>query len=64
MDNGNSRSRFLLVQPFHVPDDSRYYDRKMSGTKEESLMTNEMVKHHLAHVDWEFNKGTLATYGD
>ncbi|MBT3350053.1 MAG: hypothetical protein HOC91_16065 [Nitrospinaceae bacterium] len=64
MDNGNKRYNFLLVQPFHVPDDSRYYDRKMSGTKEESLMNYEMVKHHLDDVNWEFNKGTLATYGD
>ena len=36
----------------------------MIATKEESLMNYEMVKHHLVDVDWEFNKGTLATYGD
>jgi len=64
MENGNKRYRFLLVQPFHVPDDSRYYERKLGRTKEEGLMNYEMVKHHLGDVEWEFDRGTLASYGD
>ena len=64
MENRNKRYQFLLVQPFYVPDDSRFYDRKLCKTKEENLMNYEMVKHHLQDVEWEFNRGTLASYGD
>lgn len=56
--------RFLLIQAFHLPENSPYLHRPVSGAKEARLMNFDNVKHLLADVEWELHHGPLATYGD
>jgi Asp/Glu/hydantoin racemase len=59
-----AKYRFLLIQAFHLPKDSRYLHRSVEGPKEQCLMNYDNVKHLLADVDWDLHHGPLATYGD
>ena len=56
--------RFLLIQAFHLPHESKYLHRPVEGPKETRLMNYEHVKHLLEDVEWEVHPGPLATYGD
>ena len=56
--------RFLLIQAFHLPQESQFLHRPVDGPKETLLMNFENVKHLLEDVEWELHKGPLATYGD
>jgi allantoin racemase len=60
------RYRFLFIQPFRIPTDSRYLTWVVEGLKEERLMNYENLDlgRLLADVDWEIHPGPLAPYGD
>ena len=58
------RYRFLFIQAFHLPKDSKYLHRAVDGPKENRLMNFGNVKHLLEDVDWDMHPGPLATYGD
>ena len=58
------RYRFLLIQAFHLPKESQYLHRPVEGAKETMLMNFETVRPFLEDVDWELDRGPLATYGD
>jgi allantoin racemase len=59
-----AKYRFLLIQAFQLPPDSRYRHGMRGGTKEQQLMNYESIKHLLADVDWDHHPGALTTYGD
>jgi allantoin racemase len=58
--------RFLLVQPFRIPTDSKHLTWVVEGTKEEKLMNynNLNLGRLLEDVEWEIHPGPLAPYGD
>ena len=56
--------RFLLIQPFHLPPDSKYGLRIVEESKEARLVNYHDVKHLLEDVQWDLNVGPLAAYGD
>ncbi len=56
--------RFLLIQAFRLPKDSKYLHRAVEGPKETQLMNYEHVKHLLDDVEWDLHPGPLAPYGD
>jgi allantoin racemase len=58
------RYRFLLIQAFHLPKASQYLHRAVEGAKETMLMNFETVKPFLEDVEWDLDRGPLATYGD
>ena len=60
----SNRYRFLLIQAFHLPKESQYLHRPVDGPKETMLMNFENVQHLLEDVEWELDRGPLATYGD
>lgn len=64
MQPGAAKYRFLLVNAFHLPPESRYRHRRMEGPKEETLVNYQIVKHLLEEVEWDLHPGALATYGD
>lgn len=59
-----SKYRFLLIQAFRLPEDSPYVHRKLSGTKQETLMNYDVLAPMLADVEWDLHPGALATYGN
>ncbi|MDH3316141.1 MAG: aspartate/glutamate racemase family protein [Betaproteobacteria bacterium] len=56
--------RFFFSQAFHLPEDSPYLHRPVSGTKEARLMNYENVKQLLEDVEWDLHPGPLASYGN
>jgi Asp/Glu/hydantoin racemase len=56
--------RFLLINAFNLPKESRFLHRAIEGSKESVLMNYDNVKHLLADVEWDLNRGAPATYGD
>jgi len=70
MSKEEKKFRFLLIQPFHLPKTSRCSGLPptlISGDdvpKEQRLMNYENVKHLLEDVEWDYDPGPLAPYGD
>jgi len=64
MSDGSSKYRFLLIQPYSLPDTSRHLLRSTSGPKEVALMNYQELKHLLADVTWDLHPGPLAPHGD
>lgn len=59
--------RFALINAFVLPKDSPYIDEHhvpVEGPKESRIMNFESVKDVLADVEWDFNPGALAPYGN
>lgn len=65
MPEENNKYRFLLINAFHMPADSRFAPPPDPGLpKEKRLMNYAIVKHLLDDIEWEVHPGALATYGD
>lgn len=60
----NTAYRFLLIQAFSLPDNSRYALRRMDGPREARMMNYADVAHLLRDVDWELHGGARAPHGD
>lgn len=56
--------RFLLIQAFHLPAESKYLHRPVEGPKEQRLMNYDQLAHLLEDVEWDLDPGPLAPYGD
>lgn len=56
--------RFLLIQAFHLPKESKYLHRPVEGPQETRLMNYDHVRPLLDDVEWELHPGPLAPYGD
>lgn len=56
--------RFLMIQAFALPENSRFLHRPVTGPKEVRLMNHANVQHLLEDVEWDLHPGALATYGD
>ena len=59
--------RFLFIQPFQLPNDSRYADKYHSAvlTKEQRLRMEYLnIRPLLEDVEWDFHGGPIAPYGD
>ncbi|MGH7153335.1 MAG: aspartate/glutamate racemase family protein, partial [Acetobacteraceae bacterium] len=64
MSGDSDKYRFLLIQPYSLPDTSPYLMRSTSGVKEVALMNYQELKHLLADVTWDLDPGPLAPHGD
>ena len=59
--------RFLFIQPFQLPRDSRFADTYHSDVlnKEQRLRMDYLnIRHLLEDVEWDFHGGPIAPYGD
>jgi Asp/Glu/hydantoin racemase len=57
--------RFLLIQPFSLPQQTQWRVRPLeAGAKEKDLNNYDNIKHLLEDVDWDLHPGPLASYGD
>jgi len=61
---GESKYRFILIQAFRLPADSPYLHRKLTGSKEETLMDYPLVAPLLEGVEWDLHGGAPTTYGN
>jgi len=61
---GAKQYRFILIQAFQLPADSKYRHGPVDGPKERMLMNHDSIKHLLADVEWDLHPGALTTYGD
>jgi len=64
MSNGKKKYKFLLIEAFSLPDNSRFRGPRRGLPKEQRLMNYESIKHLLEDVEWEYHEGPLAPYGD
>jgi allantoin racemase len=64
MPKEKSKFRFFLMQPFTLPSESKWLPRRVTGTREQTLMNYENVKHLLEDVEWDLHEGPMAPYGD
>jgi len=64
MATSAKKYRFLLIQPFQIPGNSKYYLSREGLPKEKRLMNYDNVKHLLADVEWDLDEGPVAPYGD
>ena len=58
------RYRFLLIQPYFLPEHSKLQMRPAGGPKEVELINYREVAPLLANVEWELHPGPLAPHGD
>jgi Asp/Glu/hydantoin racemase len=56
--------RFLLVNPFRLPADSRFLHRPVEGPKEVQVVNYEDIANTLEGVEWDFDPGPVTTHGD
>jgi allantoin racemase len=59
-----SKPRLLLIQPFQLPQSSRYGLRPTHGAKEATMVNYNNIKHLLEDVEWDLHPGAIAPYGD
>lgn len=67
MEGQKKKFRFLFIQPFQLPNDSKYADRYHQAvlTKEQRLRMEYLpIRHLLEDVEWDFHGGPIAPYGD
>ena len=64
MPGEGKKFRFFLMQPFTLPETSKYLVRQVAGPKEQRLKNYASIKHLLEDVDWDLHEGPLAPYGD
>lgn len=59
-----NKYKLLLIQPFQLPQSSRYGLRPTHGTKEATMVNYNNIKHLLEDVEWDLHPGAIAPYGD
>ena len=63
-----SKYKFILIPPFHLPDEDQFtvpgYSVPQDKSKEERLLNNDFVLRHLDDVDWELHPGAKPPYGN
>lgn len=63
-----SKYKFILIPPFHLPDEDQFtvpgYSVPKDKSKEERLLNNDFVLQHLDDVDWELHPGAKPPYGN
>ena len=63
-----SKYKFILIPPFHLPDEDQFtvpgYSVPQDKSKEERLLNNDFVLQHLEDVDWELHPGAKPPYGN
>jgi allantoin racemase len=62
--NQMAKPRLLLMQPYTLPETSRYYQRPAGESKEALLMNYADVAHLLSDVGWDLHPGPIAPHGD
>ena len=56
--------RFLFVEAFTLPTNSRFMPPRPGLSEGQRLMNYESIKHLLEDVEWDKHEGPLAPYGD
>ena len=64
MHDTKGKYRFILIQAFQLPENSRYRHRPSEGPREKSLQNHDQIQHLLTDVEWDLHPGALTTYGD
>ena len=67
MPTEEKKVRFLLIQAFKLPMNSKFRHMMPAGTdlpKEQRLSNYQNIKHMLEDVEWDLHDGVLASYGD
>lgn len=67
MVSEKKKYRFLFIQPFQLPNDSRFADKYHSAvlSKEQRLRISYLnIGHLLEDIEWDFHGGPIAPYGD
>lgn len=67
MSAAKKKYRFLFIQPFQLPNDSRYADKYHSAvlTNEQRMRMKYLnIRPLLEDVEWDFHGGPIAPYGD
>lgn len=67
MASAKKKYRFLFIQPFQLPNDSKFADKYHSAVlSNEQRMRMEYlnIRPLLEDVEWDFHGGPLAPYGD
>lgn len=63
-----SKYRFILIPPFHLPDEDQYripaHSLLVGAEKEKRLLNNKFVLPHLEDVDWDLHPGATPQYGN
>jgi Asp/Glu/hydantoin racemase len=66
--SSSAKFKFLLIPPFHLPDESAYtvpgHSVPASAPKEERLLNGDFVLPHLEDVEWELHTGAPPSYGN
>ena len=60
MAANEKKYRFLLIQPFQIPGNSKYYASREGLPKEKRLMNYDNIKHLLKDVEWDLDEGPVA----
>ena len=67
MVSAKKKYRFLFIQPFQLPNDSRFADKYHSAvlSKEQRMRMDYLnIRPLLEDVEWDFHGGPIAPYGD
>ncbi|MFC1946112.1 aspartate/glutamate racemase family protein [Chloroflexota bacterium] len=56
--------RFLFIAPFTLPQGSQYMAAPPGQPQKTGIVNLEDYKHLLEDVEWEYDQGPLAPYGD
>ena len=64
----DSKYKFILIPPFHLPDENEFkvpgYSVPKDKSREERLLNADFVLPHLEDVDWELHPGAKPPYGN
>ncbi|MDP2239804.1 MAG: aspartate/glutamate racemase family protein [Burkholderiales bacterium] len=67
MATAKKKYRFLFIQPFQLPNDSKYADKYHSAvlSNEQRMRMDYLnIRPLLEDVEWDFHGGPIAPYGD
>lgn len=67
MVSAKKKYRFLFIQPFQLPNDSRFADKYHSAvlSNEQRMRMDYLnIRPLLEDVEWDFHGGPIAPYGD
>ncbi len=66
--NASSKYKFILIPPFHLPDQEEFtvpaYSEPKDAPREQRLLNSDFVLKHLEDVDWELHPGATPPYGN
>mgnify|MGYP002034424749 CR=1 FL=1 len=66
--SSESKFKFILIPPFHLPDQDQFtvpaYSEPADAPKVQRLLNSDFVLKHLEDVDWDLHPGAEPPYGN